>query len=173
MNSSLIGKIEKARRYAEERQRIQFSEFTASVAGDNDTYLVQYRDGGWHCSCEHFAKNGSSSHTMALERIMSGMVSTSSNPAAGGGSSQIGRLEKAKRYADEPGRIRFLEFEVDFRGDNDNYRVGHSHGDWRCTCNYFVSRGLCCHTMALEKILDGMMPAGSRSHETVPAAIAI
>ena len=80
MNSSLIGKIEKARRYAEERERIQFSEFIASVAGDNDTYLVQYRDGGWHCTCEHFAKNGSSSHTMALERIMSGMISTSSNP---------------------------------------------------------------------------------------------
>ncbi len=90
MNSSLIGKIEKARRYAEERERVQFSEFTASVAGDNDTYLVQYRDGGWHC-----------------------------------------------------------------------------------TCNYFLGRGLCCHTMALEKILEGMMSAGSSSREAVPAAVAI
>ena len=33
MDSGLIGKIEKARRYAEERDRIQFSSFEAKFKG--------------------------------------------------------------------------------------------------------------------------------------------
>ena len=35
MDYGLIGKIEKAKRYAEERERIQFSSFTARIKGDN------------------------------------------------------------------------------------------------------------------------------------------
>jgi len=74
MQSSLIGKIEKAKRYAEERDRITFSEFTVNFRGEHDNYTLGYRDGRWHCSCNFFSGWGLCSHTMALQRILSGML---------------------------------------------------------------------------------------------------
>ncbi len=44
MHSSLIGKIEKAKRYAEERERITFSDFTVSFQGEHDSYTLTYKD---------------------------------------------------------------------------------------------------------------------------------
>ncbi len=35
-------------------------------------------------------------------------------------SSLIGKIEKAKRYAEEKDRITFTDFSVNFRGENDN-----------------------------------------------------
>jgi hypothetical protein len=32
-------------------------------------------------------------------------------------------------------------------------------GEWTCDCDFFLSRGVCSHTMALERILEGMLPA--------------
>ena len=39
MDYGLIGKIEKAKRYAQERNRFQFSNFSVAVKGDNNTHL--------------------------------------------------------------------------------------------------------------------------------------
>jgi hypothetical protein len=72
-------------------------------------------------------------------------------------SSLIGKIEKAKRYAEERDRLRFKSFQVDFRGDNSCHTVTFD-GGWRCTCDFFAGRGLCSHTMALERILEGMLP---------------
>jgi len=74
MQSSLIGKIEKAHRYAQERERITFSDFTASFRGEHDTYDLSYKKGQWHCSCSFFSKWGLCSHTMALQKILSEML---------------------------------------------------------------------------------------------------
>ncbi len=74
MQSSLIGKIEKAHRYAEQRERIKFSDFAVSFAGENNTHATSYREGQWHCSCSFFAKWGLCSHTMALQKILVGML---------------------------------------------------------------------------------------------------
>ncbi len=74
MQSSLIGKIEKANRYAEERARIKFSDFTVTFAGDNNTHTTSYSDGQWHCSCSFFPKWGLCSHTMALQKVLAGML---------------------------------------------------------------------------------------------------
>ncbi|MBI4233520.1 MAG: SWIM zinc finger family protein [Chloroflexi bacterium] len=74
MHSSLISKIEKARRYAQERDRIAIQEFTASFRGDHSSYAVTYRQGTWGCSCPFFSGHGLCSHTMALEHILEGMV---------------------------------------------------------------------------------------------------
>ncbi len=74
-------------------------------------------------------------------------------------SSLIGKIEKAKRYAQETDRIIFSDFALKFRGDNSSYDVSFKDGKWRCTCPFFLSRGLCSHTMALEKILGNMLPA--------------
>ena len=74
MQSSLIGKIEKARRYAEEKDRVKFAELTVKFRGDNDDYLLTYRQGKWNCSCHHFASEGICSHTMALQRMLGEML---------------------------------------------------------------------------------------------------
>jgi len=74
MHSSLIGKIEKARRYAEEKDRIAFTTFTVRFRGEHDEHNVSYQKGRWQCSCHFFSGHGVCSHTMALERVLSGML---------------------------------------------------------------------------------------------------
>jgi hypothetical protein len=70
----------------------------------------------------------------------------------------IGKIEKAKRYAQEPNRIIFTEFKVIFNGDHHTYNVSYNQGKWNCGCEFFATRGVCSHTMALERILGGMVP---------------
>ncbi len=73
-------------------------------------------------------------------------------------SSLIGKIEKAKQYAREPERVTFHNFEVTFRGNNDCHTTGLRDNKWHCTCDFFASWGTCCHTMALEKMLEKMLP---------------
>jgi hypothetical protein len=69
----------------------------------------------------------------------------------------IGKIEKAKRYAEERDRIKFLSFNVTFDGDNNPHMVSYDDGHWDCDCSFFKSRGVCSHTMALERILVDMV----------------
>jgi hypothetical protein len=69
----------------------------------------------------------------------------------------IGKIEKAKHYAEERERIVFENFHVTFNGENNAHTVEFIDGVWRCDCDFFITRGLCSHTMALERILDGML----------------
>ena len=73
-------------------------------------------------------------------------------------SSLIGKIEKAKRYAQEPERVTFKDFAVDFRGENNTYTVGYKAGKWQCACLFFSQRGMCSHTMALQRLLAAMLP---------------
>jgi hypothetical protein len=70
MHSSLIGKIQKAHLYAQEPDRIEVQEFTASFRGDHDRYVVSYRDGRWRCTCNFFPQWGVCSHVMATQRLL-------------------------------------------------------------------------------------------------------
>ncbi len=85
-------------------------------------------------------------------------------------SSLIGKIEKAKRYAQEKDRITFSEFSVKFRGENDNYDISYQDDKWHCSCHFFSSWGTCSHTMALERILDNMLPEEAlvTPHVTTP-----
>jgi len=74
MNSSLIGKIEKAIQYAEERERAQFQGFTLAFRGDHDVHTVTYDQGLLRCTCNFFPNWYACSHTMAIERILAGML---------------------------------------------------------------------------------------------------
>jgi hypothetical protein len=74
MDYGLIGKIEKAKRYAEERDRIEFTKFTVTFEGENNDHTVTYNEGEWYCNCDFFQTRGRCSHTMALETILDGMV---------------------------------------------------------------------------------------------------
>ena len=74
MNSSLIGKIEKATRYSTERERFKFNGLRATVDGDNGAHEVALQDGRWSCGCDFFAGWSVCSHTMAIERLLDGML---------------------------------------------------------------------------------------------------
>ena len=70
----------------------------------------------------------------------------------------IGKIEKAKRYAEERDRIRIESLTVTFEGDNNPHTVHFQSGSWQCDCDFFQTRGRCSHTMALEIILEEMLP---------------
>ena len=76
MDSGMIGKILKAKQYAEERDRIEFTQFSVIVHGENSDHQVTYQHGKWDCHCNFFASHGVCSHTMALERILGNMLHT-------------------------------------------------------------------------------------------------
>jgi hypothetical protein len=73
----------------------------------------------------------------------------------------IGKIEKAKRYAHERERIQMMEFKASFDGENNPHSVVFDNGEWKCDCDFFRSRGVCSHTMALERILSGMLPSAA------------
>jgi hypothetical protein len=74
MDYGLSSKIKKAKRYAEERDRIHFNSLTVTFNGDNNPHTVRLEDGIWHCDCDFFLLRGRCSHTMALEIILEGML---------------------------------------------------------------------------------------------------
>lgn len=80
MDSSMISKIAKAKRYAEERDRIVFDDFRVTVRGNHTDHLVQYHEGVWRCDCDFFAQRGVCSHTMAIERVLDGMIEPAPEP---------------------------------------------------------------------------------------------
>jgi hypothetical protein len=74
MDYGMIGKIEKAKRYAEERERFQFENFQATIAGTNNSHRIAFNNGEWNCDCDFFTSRGVCSHTMAMERILMNML---------------------------------------------------------------------------------------------------
>jgi hypothetical protein len=70
----------------------------------------------------------------------------------------IGKLEKAKRYAEDRNRFRFNRFELTFHGDNHEHSVSFDNGVFACDCEYFHSHKRCGHSMALEILLKDMIP---------------
>jgi hypothetical protein len=71
----------------------------------------------------------------------------------------IGKIEKSKRYAEERERVRFESFRASFEGKHNTHVIEFLEGAWKCDCNFFLTRGVCSHTMALERILEGMLPS--------------
>ncbi len=74
MDSGMISKIQKAKRYAEEPDRVEVEHLVVRFQGEHDTYVVTYQNGEWHCQCTFFQQRGLCSHTMAMERLLSPMV---------------------------------------------------------------------------------------------------
>lgn len=71
MNSSMINKIAKAKRYAEEPERAQFLRFEMAFRGEgDDVHTVAYNYGEWSCTCRFFHDWGDCSHTMAVQRML-------------------------------------------------------------------------------------------------------
>jgi hypothetical protein len=71
----------------------------------------------------------------------------------------ISKIEKARRYAEEPERVKFQSFEVRFRGTHDDYTVKMMGDEFTCSCHFYdvQQMGTCCHIMALQRILEPML----------------
>jgi len=82
MQSSLIGKIEKAKRYAEQPERIAISSFSAVFHGENDDHILDYDGGTWHCNCNFFSQWGECVHIMTLQRLLGKMLPQQADPTA-------------------------------------------------------------------------------------------
>ena len=77
MDSGMIGKREKAKRYAEERQRFRFNKFDLTFHGDNNNHHVVFENGNFQCDCEFFITHQRCGHTMALEILLKDMIPAS------------------------------------------------------------------------------------------------
>jgi hypothetical protein len=75
VHSSMIGKVEKAMRYAHEPDRVKLTAFRASFAGDNGTHLVTLDADAWHCDCHLFESAGGCTHTLAMQKMLDPMLS--------------------------------------------------------------------------------------------------
>ena len=75
MDSGMISRIKKSKRYAEEREnRIDFSSFTATIKGEHRTHTIHFGENSWSCTCDYFKKHGNCSHTRTFERVLDGMI---------------------------------------------------------------------------------------------------
>ena len=161
MDTSMINKIQKAKEYAAQPERVTFHTLTVAFDGDNASYTLSVGPEGWSCSCPGFHKYGICPHVMAMEKIFKPMLKLDPLPYAPG-QNIVSDVKKAKRYSEELERIRILRFTADFAGDNKNHQISYEEGTWTSTSSYFKSHGICPYTMALERILKGMVKPISR-----------
>lgn len=71
---NIVSDVKKAKRYAQERDRIQIIRFDCVFEGYNKTHFVTYDEGNWTSTASFFAQRGVCSHIMALEKILKDWV---------------------------------------------------------------------------------------------------
>lgn len=86
-------------------------------------------------------------------------------------SSLIGKIEKARRYANEPSRVSIQHLSATFRGDNGEHRISIKDGVLQCECEFFAARGVCCHTMAMERMLANVLHRSPSSEGDLIAGV--
>lgn len=173
MHSDMIGKIEKARLYAREPERLQIQMLTATFRGDNSSHPVALNDGQWHH--DHEDDHLVSPHVMALQRIFAQMLppaaqqldETTGMPMYSG---LIGKIEKARLYAQEPERVTIHTLRATFNGSNGTHVITLDEAQqWTCDCEFFPAWGTCQHIMATQKILEPMLTEAARQSATAAA----
>lgn len=75
MHSSVIGKIEKANRYARELDRITIDRLALTFRGDNDTHRVALDADHWQCDCHYFESWKTCVHVLTMQKILGQMIS--------------------------------------------------------------------------------------------------
>jgi len=74
VHSGMIGKVEKAMRYAHEPDRVKLHTFEATFSGDNSSHRVTLTDEHWHCDCHLFEQAGGCVHTLAVQKMLDPML---------------------------------------------------------------------------------------------------
>jgi hypothetical protein len=156
MDTSMIGKIQKAKEYAQEPERVTFNSFQAEFRGNNDTYTVTLTPEGWECTCPGYSKYRICPHIMTLEKVFAPMLKRERLPYAQG-QNVISDVEKSNQYAEELDRITIISFDASFQGGHNIHQVTYDNGKWDSPSSYFRTHGLCSHTIAMEKMLGAMV----------------
>ncbi|HET8587280.1 MAG TPA: hypothetical protein VFM74_05320 [Candidatus Limnocylindria bacterium] len=73
----MIGKVEKAMRYAHEPDRVRFHRLDVTFAGDNGSHRVSLDGDAWHCDCRLFEAANGCIHTLALQKMLDPMLTDS------------------------------------------------------------------------------------------------
>ncbi len=170
MHSDLIGKIEKARQYAAEPERITITSLTAHFHGENNDHTISLNEHGWDITPAPIGGVGASPHVMALQRILDVMLLPAAREPANASmhmpSELVSKIDKARRYAAERGRVQIVTLTANFRGTNSTHRVQLTDGEqWTCDCGFFKSWGTCPHVMAVQRVLDTMLPEAARTSD--------
>lgn len=175
MYSSMIGKIDKARRYALEPQRARITMLRATFHGEHDQYALGLDGDQWTCSCHSFQVLGLCAHVMAAQRLLDAMLSVEARNASGPEpltqSALIGKIEKARRYAQQPERLQIHQLNLTFLGGHDSYVLTLNGDVWTCSCHTFQTVGLCAHVMAMQRILEPMLGVEARTGAGVAAVV--
>jgi len=171
MHSDLIGKIEKARRYAQEPERIAIDEMTVRFHGGNNDHIVQLANERWACDCDVFRLRGVCAHVMTLQKALAPMLSAEAREPGPViiHSELISMIEKSRRYLHELDRIEILSLRARFRGNNNDHQMVLTDAGWSCDCSTFRVWNTCAHVMALQRILAPMLPAIARE----PGAVVV
>lgn len=76
MSPSLMSmrKIEKAKDYALQKERVRFTSCTIRFQGDNGDHTISYDGERWGCDCDYIIGRESCTHIMAMELMLEGMV---------------------------------------------------------------------------------------------------
>ena len=178
MNSSIIGKIDKARRYALEPERVQLQALVATFRGGHDNHELTLEASSWRCDCHFFETHATCAHVIAAQRILAlmlpggGQYEHAALPA-GLGNSLMGKLDKARRYALEPERLTIHSLLATFRGSNDDHALALHGGAWHCACHHFEVTETCAHVMAAQRLLVDMIPESARYEHTAVSAAAL
>jgi hypothetical protein len=71
IDSSLVRKIEKAKDYAVQPDRVTLRQCAMQFRGDNSDHEIAYEAGKWKCNCDYFVSgHGTCSHIMAVQLMM-------------------------------------------------------------------------------------------------------
>jgi hypothetical protein len=160
MHSDLIGKIEKARYYAQEPERFAVDTLMARFQGGNNEHSITLDERGWVCDCGAFQRHQTCAHVMALQKILAPMLAETARadvPLAMH-SEMISMIEKSRHYTHEPQRVTITSLVGRFHGSNNDHGLGYAEHTWACDCTTFRLYQTCAHVMALQKILVVMLP---------------
>ncbi|GAC1562616.1 MAG: hypothetical protein NVS4B8_20820 [Herpetosiphon sp.] len=74
----------------------------------------------------------------------------------------IGKIDKAKRYAQEPERVAIDTISLHFRGGSSDHKITLTNDQWSCECNFFKTWHTCSHVMAMQRLLAPMLSAQAK-----------
>lgn len=70
LDSGMINKIQKAKSYADQPERIHFEDLRVAFDGNHGPHNVEFHEGDWRCDCEYFRNHHTCSHVMAIDRVL-------------------------------------------------------------------------------------------------------
>jgi len=66
----------------------------------------------------------------------------------------VTKAEKARRYAQEPDRLRITVIEATFEAGGGSHVLCLGADGWACDCEFFVANDVCPHAEAASRMLD-------------------